>query len=99
MSKFFTLLLVFMPKSLVILNDASLERRSSHIVIGIVIYFDKFLEKSLADCEDLLKEPSILIGLPTTIPLTLFSMIISLISFNKFSNLALYKVVRGVAIT
>ena len=47
----------------------------------------------------MLGEPSILIGLPTTIPFILFSTIIFFISSNKFSNLVLCKVVSGVATT
>jgi len=36
-------------KSLVILKAPSLESLSSHNVIGIVIYFDKFFAKSIDD--------------------------------------------------
>ena len=46
----------------------SLESRSSHKVIGIVIFFDKFLAKSEADWDDFPNEPSMFKGFPTTIP-------------------------------
>ena len=67
-SNFLIFLLVFMSKLLAKLKAPSLENLSSHIVIGFEIFFDKFIAKSLADCEDRLSDPSKFIGFPMTIP-------------------------------
>ena len=48
-----------------------------------LVVFDRFFAKSFADWEDGPFEPSMFIGLPTTIPLMLFSLIISKISLIK----------------
>jgi hypothetical protein len=62
-------------------------------VIGIVIFFDKFIAKSFADCEDSLGDPSKFIGLPITIPFISFSRMILFKLFNKSENLFLIIVV------
>ena len=67
------------------------------VLIGIVIFSDNFLAKSIALWEELPFDPSILMGLPMTIPFILFSLIICVISFSNFSNLFFSIIVRGVA--
>ena len=47
MSKFLTLLLILVPKFLEILKVASLDKRSSHIAIGILIFFERFWQVDL----------------------------------------------------
>ena len=56
------------------LNAPLLESLSSHMAIGMVIFFDRFIARSFADWDELLEDPSKLIGLPITIPLILFSL-------------------------